>query len=165
MLILAIDPGTLDSAYVLYDSERKQILDKNKVPNHNMRRILKGYNLKGSTWHADAVAIEMIASYGMPVGKEVFETCVWIGRLCEIIEGRCPTDLVYRKDVKLHLCGSPKANDGNIRQALIDLFPPIGGGTVPQVGTKKDPGPLHGVSKDIWAALGVAVTYAARREK
>ncbi|MGM3268072.1 hypothetical protein ACS2UZ_27095, partial [Bacillus cereus group sp. BC255] len=72
----------------------------------------------------DSVAIEMIASYGMPVGKEVFETCVWIGRFserCNLVQNFMPT-LIYRKDVKIHLCGTTKAKDPHIRQRLIDLI-------------------------------------------
>lgn len=113
---------------------------------------------------ADALAIEMIASYGMPVGKEVFETCVWIGRFIQSWGDSTPVKLVYRKDVKMRLCGSMKAKDANIRQALIDLFPATGGGKTPQIGTKSKPGPLYGVSTHIWPALAVAVTVAAKQE-
>ncbi|HBC95047.1 MAG TPA: hypothetical protein DCZ10_19680, partial [Pelotomaculum sp.] len=58
---------------------------------------------------------------------------------------------VYRKDEKINLCGSMRAKDGNIRQALIDRFG--------IVGTKKSPGWFYGVSKDVWAAIAVGVTY------
>jgi hypothetical protein len=61
--------------------------------------------------------------------------------------------LVYRKDVKLLLCGSPRAKDANIRQALLDLLGPQG--------TKAKPGPTYGVKSHAWAALGVAVTAQA----
>ncbi|RXN88219.1 hypothetical protein C7R54_15615 [Achromobacter aloeverae] len=108
------------------------------------------------------VAIEMIASYGMPVGKEVFETCLWIGRFVQALETPEEARLLYRKDVKMHLCGTTKAKDANVRQALLDLFPRTGGGKTPQIGTKKQPGPLYGVSTHAWPALGVAVTLAAR---
>jgi hypothetical protein len=111
---------------------------------------------------ADRLCIEMIASYGMPVGREVFETCVWIGRFQQAWNAPDAVELVYRKDVKLHLCGTTKAKDPNVRQALLDLFPPTGGGKTPQIGTKKQPGPLYGVSSHAWPALGVAITAAAK---
>jgi len=74
----------------------------------------------------------MIASYGMAVGKEVFETCVWIGRFIEIARLRnIEVEYIYRKEEKMNLCNSMKAKDSNIRQALIDRFG--------EVGTKKNP--------------------------
>ena len=100
------------------------------------------------------LSIEMIASYGMPVGKEIFETCVWIGRFIQAWEGGYTK--IYRKDVKMHLCGSTKAKDSNIRQALIDRYGP---GRDKAIGLRKAQGPLYGFSKDMWAALAVAVTY------
>jgi hypothetical protein len=107
------------------------------------------------------LAVEMIASYGMPVGREVFETCVWIGRFVQHWTNHTnggPYRLVYRSEVKIHVCGTQRAKDGNVRQALIDMFPPAGGGKVPQIGTKPEPGPLYGVTSHAWQALGVAVT-------
>ena len=102
------------------------------------------------------LAIEMVASYGMPVGKEVFRTVWWSGRFAQawIHYQRSEPIEVYRKDVKLYLCNSPRAKDANIRQALIDLIGPQG--------TKKNPGPTYGVKSHAWAALGVAVTAETR---
>jgi hypothetical protein len=76
MIILAIDPGSEKSALVLYDTGNQEIYD---------RRILENELLLGYMGDVvfDMLVIEMIASYGMPVGKDVFETCVWIGRFIE----------------------------------------------------------------------------------
>jgi hypothetical protein len=100
----------------------------------------------------------MIACYGMPVGATVFETCVWIGRFIEAWGDEFTK--VYRKETKMHLCQTMRAKDSNIRQAIIDRYPATGGGKKPQIGTKAQPGPLYGVSKDVWAALAVAITFA-----
>jgi hypothetical protein len=86
----------------------------------------------------------------MPVGREVFETCVWIGRFQQVWRDPEAVKLVYRRDVKLHLCGNSRAKDANIRQALIDKLGPVG--------TKAAPGPLYGVRSHAWAAVAVAVT-------
>lgn len=102
--------------------------------------------------------IEMISSYGMPVGKEVFETCVWIGRFLEAIQQRAGVvpSLMFRRDVKLHLCNSARAKDGEIRQALIDRYGP---GKERAIGLKASPGPLYSVKADVWQALALAVTF------
>ena len=137
MIVLAVDPGTTESAFVRWNGSK--ILSIGKQLNDDLAADGTGDDIN---------AIEMIASYGMPVGKEVFETCVWIGRFMQAWGG---AELIYRKDVKMHLCGTTKAKDGNVRQALIDrLGAP---------GTKKNPGVTYGVSGDVWQALALAVTY------
>lgn len=149
MKILALDPGNEASAWcVLVDGKP---FESGYQPNDEVRAKLKGWGTEG--W---LLAVEMIASYGMPVGREVFDTCVWIGRFVESWGGE--HQLVYRKDVKLALCGTFRAKDANIRASLIDRFGP---GKDKAVGTKAHPGPLYGISGDVWAALAVAVTADA----
>lgn len=163
--ILAIDPGNEYSGFVVIDME-KNILDNGKLENHHMLQHMSEINMDPSL-RLKYLAIEMPASYGMAVGKTVFETCVWVG-MFSMLFGHHKTYKVYRKSVNhdygidsvaMHLCRSTRAKDSNVRQALIDMYPASGGGAIPQIGTKKQPGPLYGVSKDIWAALAVGVTF------
>ncbi len=145
--ILAIDPGTTQSAFVVF--EDGLIQDFGIKENNELLIMLK----QGDFLDCDKLYIEMVASYGMAVGKTVFETCVWIGRF---IEGwGLEWEYVYRKDVKMHLCGQVKAKDSNIRQAIMDMY---GSTRQEAIGTKKDQKALYGISKDVWAALGVAIT-------
>ncbi len=156
--ILAIDPGTLFSAYVLY--REGDILGFDKVRNDDMVTIIKNAGV-------GAMAIEMPACYGMAVGKSVFETCRWVGIFQQAF-GVSKTHLVYRKSqnkeegiegVCMHLCKNNRAKDANVRQAILDRYPSTGGGRVSQVGTKAQPGPLYGVSGDVWSAIAVAITF------
>jgi len=159
-MILAIDPGTTESAYVLYDAGR--LVEFGKVQNLDLLLRLK---MEESASRASCLAIEMIQHYGkdMNAGASTFETCVWIGRFIEAWGQPC--EYVYRREVKLHLCGSCRAKDPDVRTAIIDRYPRDGGGKCPQIGTKAKPGPLHGVSGDVWAALGVAITYVETKRK
>jgi hypothetical protein len=145
MNILAIDPGPVQSALVLLGPDRK-ILDASIKSNEKVAHLLRGGHRAFGFPH---VAIEMIASYGMPVGAEVIETCCWIGRFEEAYVHKDLMSRHFRKDIKLHLCGSSRARDSNVRQALVDYLGPPG--------TKKNPGPTYGIKKDMWAALAVAV--------
>jgi len=158
-MILAIDPGNTESGYALIDPVTCRPIEVGKIPNKYLLDRLVDWI--GSEGDVDHVAIEMVASYGMPVGADVFETCVWIGRFRQVVEeygARVPCDLVYRKNVKLHLCHTTKAKDANITQALIDRF--ASGQPNRGKGTKAEPGWFFGFKADIWAAYALA-TYVA----
>jgi hypothetical protein len=150
MRVLSIDPGCAESAYVItYDDDFRPV-EIGKVENRIMREIVKRERIARSA----QVVVEMISSYGMPVGREVFETCVAIGRFVEIAGS---AELVLRSEVKLHVCGSARAKDGNIRTALIDRFAThdLKNGK----GTKKNPDWFYGFRADVWQAYALAVTY------
>jgi len=138
--ITAIDPGTHESAIITFDGS--SVTDAAILKNDELLSLVR--NQIGTGY-----AIEMIASYGMPVGREVFETCLLIGRLQEAIHKCLGTSrLVYRRDIKIWLCGTSRAKDANVTQALKDKY------GVP--GTKANPGMLYGIKSHLWSALAVA---------
>ena len=69
--ILAIDPGNIESAWVLLDCNTLQPLkfakEENYAARKNMFDLIENKQIKH-------VAIEMVASYGMAVGATVFDT-------------------------------------------------------------------------------------------
>ena len=79
----------------------------------------------------------------------------WAGRFAEAAH-RVPVVLLPRRAVKLALCGDSRAKDANIRQALHRPLRRVGGGSA----ARQRPGPLYGISRDVWSALAIAVTYA-----
>ena len=148
MRILAIDPGDKQSAYCFIDSEDLRPLRFAKAENAVVLLILQ---LEAY----DFVVIERLASYGMPVGRNVFETCEWVGGFTQAAQK--PVDYIYRQDEKLYLCHDSRAKDANIRRALIDRFAThdLKNGK----GTKKNPDWFYGFSADVWAAYAVGITY------
>jgi hypothetical protein len=155
-VIMAIDPGDTHSAYCFLVNG--EIADKGKVENEVLLKMLeiKESAKMGGVEISDAeLVIEWIQGYGMTVGQSVFETCRWVGKF-EHAWGR-PVTLMGRKAVKSHLCNTTKAGDPHVREALIDRF----GG---QRGKAKQKGVLEGFSGDMWAALGVAVTFMDTRK-
>ena len=149
MRILAIDPGNELSAFCLV--ENGVPIRSGKLRNEELIADLRARVFEPAT-----LAVEMIASYGMAVGREVFDTCLWIGRFVEAWQAHGGEyRLIYRRQVKLHLCESVRANDANIRAALIDRFGP---GKDKAVGRKATPGPLFGLKGDEWSALAIALT-------
>jgi hypothetical protein len=149
-LILAIDPGNIESAYVVIDDNLKPV-EFGKVNNIELLVRCIDYSKRKDY----KLAIEMVASYGMAVGEEIFETVFWIGRFWQAFEAA--RTKIYRKDEKMNLCHSMKANDSTITQALVDRFA-YGIGNHGK-GTKKAPGWFYGFKKDIWQAYAVGVTY------
>lgn len=174
MKILAIDPGTWYSGCVVYDSDLHVVDRCGKLPNAELLQEL------GKSWTGERLVVEMFANMGAGVGAEVFEAAVWLGRFIQAWTDRTGLQhsLVYRTVVKSMLsrttqawCSTEEADriaatksaDSKVRSALIAMFPPVGGGKTPQVGTAKQPGPLYNVTADAWAALGVAITYCHLR--
>lgn len=163
MNILAIDPGNIKSGWVVMDSDTFQPLLFDKSENEDLMNrldnICNEYRIKSA-------AIEMIACYGMAVGKSVFDTCIWIGKFTERLECRgISIDYILRKDEKINLCGTMKAKDSNIRRALIDRFAKVD--LKNGKGTKKNPDWFYGFKADIWAAYAVGTTWLdqTREEK
>ena len=150
MKILAIDPGNTTSGYAVMDGYKP--LRHGCAENDYLLNLLEV-----GSFEVDAVIIEMVASYGMSVGKEVFETCVWIGRFWQAAKKHSQVDRVYRLDEKVTICHDSRAKDTNIRQALIDRFAQhdFKNGK----GTKKKPDFFYGFSKDMWAAFAAGVTW------
>lgn len=145
-IIIAIDPGTTDGAYLVWDCIANTVLDKAILPNDKLLEFIVQQQF------TKEIFCEMIACYGMAVGKETFETCIWIGRALQIcVDEGFQFTRIYRLNVKTHHCHSAKAKDANVRQALIDKYGPVG--------TKKAPGPLYGIASHMWSALAIA-TFA-----
>lgn len=138
MTVLAIDPGSEKSAYVVWDGTK--ICAAHIVPNEELLSSL----LFGGTY--ELVAIEMIQHMGMSAGASLFTTCVWIGRFHE--RAQVPVRLVYRNLIKFHHCQSARAKDGNIAQALRDKYG--------EKGTKANPGVTYGLASHTWQAFALA---------
>lgn len=143
--ILALDPGPTETGYCYYQPDAAPAIRAGVLPNHALLARLPAE----TSW---ALAIEMVASYGMPVGREVFETCVWIGRLQQASPDPEAVRLVPRLAVKLHHCHSARATDATIWRAILDRF---GGPAAAKKG-----GPLAGVKSHARAALALALTVA-----
>lgn len=160
MRVLAIDPGNEHSGWVLLDGMK--VLASGDVQNFRITQMIDGVfpaSDEHQTIDPHLIAIEFFQSYGMAVGKTSFHTCRWVGRFQEAAARQnIDTQLVYRSDVKMHLCQSMRAKDANVAQAIRDLYPATGGGKKPVIGTKKEPGPLYGVKGHMWQALGVGLT-------
>lgn len=156
MRVFAIDPGNVQSAYCIVDGDTLRPLQFGKVLNDDLLGMVRAFDIP--TESPELVVIERVASYGMAVGRDVFETCEWTGRFAEAaLEREVPVAYVYRRDEKLHICGDSRAKDANIRRALIDRFArhDLKNGK----GTKKNPDWFFGITADVWAAYAVALTY------
>lgn len=103
--------------------------------------------------------IEDIENFGMPAGRNLFDTSKYVGRISKMIEDEFGTEpiYIYRHEEKQTICHSQKANDATIKRALIDRFAPNTKNY--GKGTKRDPGYFYQFKADCWSAFAIAVTY------
>jgi hypothetical protein len=111
ILTLGIDPGPLESAYA-YVTPQQTVDSAGKVGNVALIEMLRA-----AACSTGNVAVESIQSYGMAVGRSVFDTCFQIGR----IQQAC-ADLYARPEYTRRICGVGKVNDAVLRQALLLRF-------------------------------------------
>lgn len=153
--VIAIDPGPEKSGLCVIETETYKPILVGKYENDSIMEVLEVHLQK-----ENKVVIEMVAHYGtgMPAGKEVFETCVWIGRYIEMfLQEGLDVETLPRKTVKINLCNSVRAKDSTIRQALVDRFSPMVRNY--GKGTKGNPGFFYGFSADAWQAYALGITY------
>jgi hypothetical protein len=120
MNVLAVDPGSSESAYVFLRDGCPVKFDK--IANDVLRAMLSGdswYGWLGET-PEDVLAVEYMKPRGMPTSAEEMTTMFELGRLVEAWAG--PWRPVSRQDVKMTLCGNARAKDSNVRQAVIDHY-------------------------------------------
>ena len=110
MKVLALDPGDTYTGYCFIDQETLRPIRFGKEANHIVLLMvqLEAY---------DFLVIERVASYGMAVGKHVFETCEWVGRFSQA--STSPVGYIYRQDEKLHICHDSRAKDANISFIMV----------------------------------------------
>lgn len=183
----AIDPGSTASGWCIFCPNVRVVVESGHDDNLTIaKRITEGREVRST---APTIAIEGMQNMGMEIGQSTLDAAVWIGRFIERAGGLATERpsalgavLIYRRDVKLAICGNSRAKDKNIRQSMIDSFGgddlAIGGTKCPACKGKgwcgrgrptcpacngakwvHPPGPLHGVAGHAWSALAVALTY------
>ena len=114
-LVIAIDPGPVKSGWI--EADNGKLITWSHSYNNKLLDTLRngGYG-------DGALVIEDVSHYGpdITVGKDVFETCKWMGRFDEAYLGNA--EFINRPDIKLHLLGLRRGTDSEIRQALIDKY-------------------------------------------
>ena len=177
MKIFAIDPGSEVSSFVIWDPVPNIIHEHgldvtNAVLIQRIRALEEQMHL----------VVERIASQGMIVGQETFDTADYVGALGEAYIHKYLVHKILRRVVKLGLCGDSKAKDSNVRQFVIDYF----GGQDKAIGGKKCgkckgkgwfgsgrqecpackgakwkhlPGKVFGFAEDEWQAMALAIYF------
>ena len=165
--ILAIDPGSEQSGWVIMDTDDGQLVDFGKSDNETLLSVVRSLfpnRIMG-------LVIEQIQPrYGLQMGWATLDTMRWVGRFEEAARP-VPVSRLVRSEILRHLgvVTAPRKGekrvsaDSGVRQALIDRYGGTGGKAA-AIGLKASPGPLYGVSKDAWAALAVACTWADQHE-
>lgn len=177
MKIMAIDPGTTESAYVIID-DQYQILSADKVGNDVILSII------ADAPGLDAVIIEDIeprysstdrSAAGAVMGQSTIETIKAFGRFSWQASLRgLMVGSIFRRDERSCLIPTkrnglpplpetaPKHADGQIRASLIRRF--ARHDKERGRGTKANPDTFYGFRGDMWQAMAVGVTWLDRKK-
>lgn len=159
-VVLAIDPGDEQSAWVMYSQESELPLEWGLEVNEEVRD-----RLRLNVWDTACPQL-LLMEYTPPytlqmqngrsyVPNQVAMTAFEAGRMVQCAD-HLPHVLFSRTDVKKWLLGRATGNDAAIRDAIYHKY---GGSRKQAMGLKDSPGPLYGLVKDCMAAFAVAVAH------
>lgn len=152
--LLCLDPGSTKSAWIIYQPGHKQIINGFGIEeNEKVARRISDMTLSFDEVICERVS-GFMGGYGdqKSIGKDIIDTAIWIGRYWQAAEYSSKIFITMsRKTIAAKLTGMAKYGDKEVRAALIKRFG--------EPGTIKAPGLLYGVSRDLWAALGVGVAF------
>lgn len=155
LTLLALDVGTTETGWCLMDFETLHPEVFGKTENNELIGMIQRMPINYAVY-------EKFESFGMPIGQTTIDAIQWNGRFIQALkEIGVDADCVTRKDEKLILCQSMKANDATIKQALVDRF--AYGQKNYGKGTKKDKGWFYGFRADVWSAYAVGVTWKEKK--
>lgn len=153
--ILGIDPGEKTTGWVIVHGI--DVIDFGQTPNTQFVDTLceKAYDL---------MLIEELA-YARDAGRAVMRTAMWSGAfLYSGLKANREVRLFPRTRVKTVLCkGVRRAKDRHVSAAVRQFYRGTGGGSRPQVGTSKQPGPLYGITSHCWQALALVIAWRIDR--
>ena len=163
MRLLAIDPGTTQSAYAMLN-EDYSLVRAAKVENEVLLTLVKD-----GDW--DEMAIECMEARHVVngvIGAETYDTCYWIGRYMQAAEDRDkPVHKIYRTQERTRLIPTKKNKlpkhpdtvgqgaDSQIRATLIRRFAKHDMKNGKGKAAHKDV--FYGFANDMWAAFAVGV--------
>lgn len=173
LTMLAIDPGTTQSAYAMVRGDYS-IISAAKVENDDVLRLVQ-------IGDYDEMVIECMEARHVQngvIGAETYDTCYWIGRYMQAaIDRGKPVNRVYRADerkrliptkknkMQPHPASVGKTADAQIRATLIRRFAKHDFKNGKGKATCKDT--FYGFARDMWSAYAVGVVHLdkAREEE
>lgn len=158
--VLAIDPGSSASGWVLMDADTGAVLRHGKDANEQLLDWYRDQSVDDEETFdlGDVVLIEAVRPRGQTMYDQTLEAVRWAGRFEEAVAR--PVTRITRQEVVRTLLGRTNLPnpDARIRALIIDRYGGIGGKAA-AVGTVRAPGPLHGVHSDQLAALAVILAW------
>ena len=160
-IIIAFDPGNEQTGWVVVLADNSKLLYKNKELNSECLKKLNIF-LNKEEFNIINVGIEYVSSYGMATNQTVLDTATFSGILAWIFRSRqIPCEFVFRKSVKMFLCGSVRAKDAEVNSRVREY--------VGEDNTQKNPNIWYWnefvekyngykyANNDIYAAIAVAL--------
>ena len=152
MKIIGIDPGNEETAYAVM-AEDYTVIEADKQANDQFLDYTLPALIRSGI---NTVVVEGIQSYGMAVGKTVFETCYIVGECRRVAKLEGAEVRIYaRPEYARALVGGMKVKDSTVRQALMTRF----GGD-----KKGEPLYLLKGNSDKRSAFAIAVYHADKRK-